>query len=96
MQYCHPNTTHGHKLQQNFYFKIVCDSTNPYGRQCEGMSHQQGGSVPLTSTEAPLPPPAHRRVESADLQICLFSNFGKKILCVLSANKAMHSIPVYI
>lgn len=43
--------------------------TDPYGRQCEGMSHQPGGSVPPTSTEAPLPPPARTEVESAALQM---------------------------
>lgn len=44
--------------------------TDPCGRQCEGMSHPPVSSVPPTSTEAPRPPPARTRVESADLQKC--------------------------
>lgn len=42
--------------------------TNPCGRRCGGTNHQPGGSVLLTSTEAPLPPPAHTGGGSADLQ----------------------------
>lgn len=70
------------EITVKFVFQSCLWFTNPCGRQCEGRSHQPGGSVPLTSTEAPLPPPAHRRVESAGLQKwCLFLNFGNKISC---------------
>lgn len=51
------------KVQWHYFF------TDPCGRRCEETSHQPEGSVPLTSTEAPLPPPAHTGVESADLQM---------------------------
>lgn len=36
-------------------------------RQCGEKSHRPEGSVPLTSTEAPHPPPAHTGPESVDL-----------------------------
>ncbi len=79
-----------------YFFQNCMWFTNPCGRQCEGTSHQPVGSVLLTSTEAPLPPPAHTRVESADLQKWrLFLNFGNK-MCFPLAKKFMHSILVCV
>lgn len=66
--------------------------TDPCVRQCEERSHQPGGNVPLTSTEAPHLPPARTKEESADLwKWYLFNSLHQDIQKLVSFSKGCMS-----